>query len=108
MPGPTGYLTRQRCSDLGDDMHQESSLLSKRRSVILAVLAGALAAGIFVGDTIGPLDVALAGLCVVVVLIGAGRLRRDGLLLVTLGCITLAVTSHILSRHSAPSAVAQA
>jgi PAS domain S-box-containing protein len=76
------------------------------RSTVLPILAGAIAAGIFILDTLAPLDVALAVLYVAVVLIAARFLRRRGLLLVALGCVGLALISHAVSLQGPSSSVA--
>lgn len=88
-------------------MDREPSIWPRRRSIILAGLSAGLAAGIFIVDTIAPLDLALSVLYVAVVLIAASGLRWGGVLLLALGCMVLAVTSHILARQGAPSTVAQ-
>ena len=53
--------------------------------------AGALALAIFVVDAITPLDMAVAVLYVVVVLLAVNFLPRRGVLLVAMGCATLAM-----------------
>ena len=74
--------------------------------IVVPILAGTIAAGIFILDTVAPLDVALAVLYVAVVLIAARFLQRRGVLLVALGCGGLAVASYAISLQGPPSTVA--
>jgi two-component system sensor kinase FixL len=76
------------------------------RSAVLPVLAAAIAAGIFILDTVAPPEVAMAVLYVAVVLIAARFLQRRGVLLVALGCVGLAVLSHVVSLQGPSSTVA--
>jgi PAS domain-containing protein len=87
-------------------MKRETSMRPNTNSSVLAVLAGSIAAGIFVLDTIVPLEVALAVLYVAVVLIAATFMPRRGVLLVTMGCVGLSVISHAISLHGPPSTIA--
>ena len=66
-------------------------------SPILPLAAGAFAIGIFVVDTITPLDIAIAVLYVVVVLLAANFLQRRGVLLVAAACLALTVLSFLLT-----------
>ncbi len=66
-------------------------------SPILPLIAGAFAIGIFVLDTVTPLDIAIAVLYVVVVLIAADFLQRRGVLLVAAACLALTVLSFLLT-----------
>src|SRR5262245_10669480 len=66
-------------------------------SPIFLVILGALAIGIFLVDTIVPLDIAIAVLYVVVVLLAANFLQRRGVLLVAAGCLALTVLSFLLT-----------
>jgi PAS domain S-box-containing protein len=67
----------------------------------LLVLAGMLAIGIFVIDTLTTLDIAIAVLYVVVVLLAANVFQRRGVLLVSSGCMALTVVAYLLSHHLA-------
>src|SRR5437016_13658173 len=75
-------------------------------SVALSVTTAAMAAAIFVVDTIAPIDIAIAVLYVAVVLVAARFLRRRGVLLVASACIVLAVVSPFLSRQGPLSTIA--
>ena len=75
-------------------------------SFALSVTTAAIAVAIFVVDTIAPLDIAIAVLYVAVVLLAARFLARRGVVLVALGCVALAVVSHLLSRQGSLSTVA--
>ena len=69
-----------------------ASLLRPGRS-LAPLLAALLAAGIFVIDTLTPLDTAIAVLYVAVVMLAADRLTSRGILLVGAGCIVLTLVS---------------
>jgi PAS domain S-box-containing protein len=66
-------------------------------SFILPVTAGVFAIGIFIVDTITPLDIAVAVLYVIVVLVAGAYFQRRGVLLVSTGCLALTVLSYLLS-----------
>jgi PAS domain S-box-containing protein len=66
-------------------------------SPVVPVVAGALAVGIFLVDTLTTLDTAIAVLYVVVVLLAANVMGRRGVLLVSSGCMALTVLSYLLS-----------
>jgi two-component system sensor kinase FixL len=66
-------------------------------SPIFLVIAGVFAIGIFLVDTIAPLDIAIAVLYVVVVLLAANFLQRRGVLLVAAACLALTVLSFLLT-----------
>ena len=66
-------------------------------SPILPLIAGAFAIGIFLVDTVTPLDIAIAVLYVVVVLLAANFLQRRGVLLVAAACLALTVLSFLLT-----------
>jgi PAS domain S-box-containing protein len=87
-------------------MNREFLTRMNARSIVVPVLAGTVAAGIFVLDTLAPHDVALAVLYVAVVLIAARFLARRGVLLVALGCGGLAVASYAITLQGPPSTVA--
>jgi PAS domain S-box-containing protein len=87
-------------------MNRELPTRPDINSTVLPILAGTIAVGIFILDTLAPLDIALAVLYVAVVLIAARFLRRRGVLLVALGCVGLAVLSHAVSLQGPPSTVA--
>jgi PAS domain S-box-containing protein len=104
--------SRRRPSHDGDhregapQMNREFPTRLSARSIVVPVLAGTIAAGIFVLDMLAPLDVALAVLYVAVVLIAARFMPRRGVLLVALGCGGLAVAGYAISLQGAPSTVA--
>jgi PAS domain-containing protein len=87
-------------------MKSESPLRRNVGSAALPVLAGTIAAGVFILDTVAPPNVALAVLYVAVVLIAARFLQWRGVALVALGCGGLAVISHVLSLQGHGSTVA--
>jgi PAS domain S-box-containing protein len=66
-------------------------------SPVVPIVAGALAVGIFLVDTLTTLDTAIAVLYVVVVLLAANVVGRQGVLLVSSGCMVLTVVSYLLS-----------
>jgi PAS domain S-box-containing protein len=66
-------------------------------SSMLPIVAAALAMGIFIVDTITPLDIAVAVLYAVVVLMAGAYFQRRGVLLVSTGCLALTVSSFLLS-----------
>ena len=70
------------------------------RSKAAAVIAVALALGIFVVDTLTPYGFAVAVLYVIVVLLAGSFLRRQGVLLVAAGCIALAIVSFVVAHGS--------
>jgi PAS domain S-box-containing protein len=78
-------------------MERRSHLRASAAAAVVPVTAAALAIGIFVIDTVTPLDIAVAVLYVVVVLLAANVLQRRGVLLVALGCLALTVLSFLLS-----------
>jgi hypothetical protein len=61
------------------------------------LLASVLAIGIFVFDTISPLQFAVAVLYVVVVLITASGFGRQGILIAAVACVTLTGGSYLLA-----------
>ena len=63
------------------------------RSFLIPSLIGALAIGIFIFDTVSPLQFAVAVLYVVVVLIAATYYRRRGVLMIAAACGALTVLS---------------
>ena len=56
-----------------------------------------IAVAVFIVDTVTPLDIAVAVLYVVVVLLAANYFQRRGVLLVSMGCLTLTVLSFLLT-----------
>jgi PAS domain S-box-containing protein len=78
-------------------MKSKSPLRRNVGSAALPVLAGTIAAGVFILDTVAPPNVALAVLYVAVVLIAARFLHWRGVLLVASGCAGLAIISHGVS-----------
>jgi two-component system sensor kinase FixL len=79
------------------EMEQKSPSPASSASPILPLIAAAFAIGIFLVDTITPLDIAIAVLYVVVVLLAANFLQRRGVLLVAAACLTLTVLSFLLT-----------
>jgi adenylate cyclase len=67
-----------------------------RGSYLPPFVAGALAVGIFIIDTIAPLQFAVAVLYVVVVLLAATYFKRRGVLMAAAGCAVLTVLSYLL------------
>lgn len=82
-------------------MERESRSRTIATSPVLLITAVAIAAVIFVIDTITELEVAVAVLYVAVVLIAVRIIERRGVLLVSSGCIALTALSAFLS-HSDP------
>lgn len=66
------------------------------RSALLPFVAGALAIGIFIFDTVSPLQFAVAVLYVVVVLIAATYYQRRAVLIAAGGCAALTILSFLL------------
>jgi PAS domain S-box-containing protein len=82
-------------------MNHSSRSSTFAASYLLPVAAAAFAIDIFVVDTFTPLEGAVAVLYVVVVLIAANYLQRRGILLVSLGCVALTVSSYLVSHRFA-------
>ena len=78
-------------------MNDKTSPATTPASPVPAVIAGIIAVAIFITDTATPLDIAIAVLYVVVVLLAANYFQRRGVLLVSLGCMTLTVLSFLLT-----------
>lgn len=68
-------------------------------SRFLPVVCAAITVAIFIADTITPTEFAFGVLYVGVVLPAARFLQWRGVVLVTLGCMALAVLSYLLSQH---------
>lgn len=68
-------------------------------SPFLPVICAAITVGIFIADTITPTEFAFGVMYVGVVLLAARFLQWRGVVLVTLGCMALAVLSYLLSQH---------
>jgi PAS domain S-box-containing protein len=66
-------------------------------SQLWPLLAGAIAAGVFIVDTFTTLETAIAALYVIVVLLAANVLQRRGILLVGSGCAVLTVFGYLWS-----------
>jgi signal transduction histidine kinase len=73
----------------------------KRGAVMRWASMLALAAAIFVGDTVTDFEIAVSVLYVVVVLIATGFLPTRGVLAISFGCIALTVASFMLSHAGA-------
>lgn len=78
-------------------MNDNASSATTSASPLSAVIAGIIAVAIFIADTLTPLDIAIAVLYVVVVLLAANYFQRRGVLLVSLGCLSLTVLSFLLT-----------
>jgi PAS domain S-box-containing protein len=65
----------------------------------LAVVAAAIAIGVFILDTITPTEIGIAVLYVGVVLLSARFLQKRGVVLASLGLMALTVLSYSLSEH---------
>ncbi|HZX84313.1 MAG TPA: PAS domain-containing protein, partial [Reyranella sp.] len=74
-----------------------------RPSLLLPSLAAIVAIGIFVVDTVTPLDIAVAVLYVAVVLLAMDFAGRNGILIVAGGCAALTVLSYAITHGHDPS-----
>src|SRR5258705_919194 len=79
------------------EMNYKSSPATPSASVLPPLIAGIFAIGVFIVDTLTPLDIAVAVLYVAVVLIAAGYYQQRGVLLVSMGCLALTVLSFMLT-----------
>jgi len=79
-----------------DEMHQKSSPADLSASIFPPLIAGIFAIAVFIVDTVTPLDIAVAVLYVLVVLLAANYFQLRGVLLVSMGCLTLTVLSFLL------------
>jgi class 3 adenylate cyclase len=70
---------------------------SGRVNSILPYVAGALAVGIFLIDTLTSLEFAVAVLYVVVVLLTAARFERRGVIIAACCCVALTLVSYVLT-----------
>ncbi|MEA2945131.1 MAG: two-component system, LuxR family, sensor kinase FixL, partial [Alphaproteobacteria bacterium] len=68
-------------------------------SSLLPVIAVAFAIGIFVIDTVTPLEAAVAVLYVVVIMLASGFLPRRGVLLTSATCLVLTALSFLLTHE---------
>lgn len=76
----------------------------RKTTVTLAIATAALAAVIFIVDTVTVLDIAIATLYVVVVLIAARFCKPRGVVLVGLGCMGLSIISWAIAPPDHPTA----
>jgi two-component system sensor kinase FixL len=74
-----------------------------RPSLLLPSLAAIVAIGIFVVDTMTPLDIAVAVLYVAVVLLAMDFAGRNGILIVAGGCAALTVLSYAITHGQDPA-----
>ena len=74
-----------------------------RPSLLLPSLAAIVAIGIFVVDTVTPLDIAVAVLYVAVVLLAMDFAGRNGILIVAGGCAALTVLSYAITHGHDPA-----
>jgi PAS domain S-box-containing protein len=87
-------------------MQRKSRFPTYPASQLGPLLAGAIAAGVFVVDTFTTVETAIAVLYVIVVLLAANVLQRRGILLVGSGCAALTVIGYLWSHGvSADSAL---
>src|SRR5947209_8609506 len=70
---------------------------------LLPFATAAIAAGIFIFDTLTPLEVAAGTLYVAVVLLAVRFLDTSGVLLVAAGCVVLMIVSFFLTQHTGSS-----
>jgi two-component system, LuxR family, sensor kinase FixL len=78
-------------------MMQQTRSRGNAASIVLPVATAVAVLAIFVFDTMTGVDVAAAGLYVVVVLMAARFLDANGVLWVGFGCVCLTVLSYMLS-----------
>lgn len=78
--------------------------IAQKRSIALPVATVALAAGLFVADTVTNLEIAVAVLYVAVVLMSARFCETRGIILTAAGCIGLTVLSYFLTPYGAKQA----
>jgi two-component system sensor histidine kinase KdpD len=78
-------------------MKLKSHFPAHKSSIVLPIIVIALAAAIFVTDTITDLEIAASVLYVTVVLMSVRFSDRRGVILVSLGCMTLTVLSYFLT-----------
>jgi PAS domain S-box-containing protein len=76
------------------------------RSRAVAVIGAAIAIGVFILDTITPIETALAVLYVGVVLLSARFLQKRGVVLVSLGLMALTGLSYLLSEDAGSPGIA--
>jgi two-component system sensor kinase FixL len=76
--------------------HQEHPRRSST-SALLPFATAAFAAGVFIADTVTPIEIAVPVLYVAVVLMAARFRRARGIVLVAVGCVGLTVLSFLLS-----------
>jgi two-component system sensor kinase FixL len=89
-------------------MINKSTPAAVSASILPPLTAGLFAIAVFVIDTITPLDIAVAVLYVVVVLLAANYFNLRGVLLVSMGCLSLTVLSFLLVHgFTADSALAR-
>ena len=83
-------------------MRRQSNVSAAAARSFLPMLTGALAAGIFVLDTVTNFEIAVDVLYVAVVLLSVGFYQLRGILLVSAGCMGLTVLSHFISPTPSP------
>ena len=86
-----------RAKRAGVEEMQQSRSRGKAASIALPIATAAAAIAIFVADSMTGIDVAVAGLFVVVVLMAARFLRARGVMLVGVVCVGLTALSYMLS-----------
>src|SRR5258708_7179566 len=77
---------------------------TRANSLILPIIATVLAIGIFVFDTFTDLEIAVDVLYVTVVLISVRFCRKQGVVLVSLGCMALTILSFFLTSSGSQEA----
>jgi PAS domain S-box-containing protein len=86
-----------RANEGGGEVTQQPRSRGNPASIVLPIATAATAVAIFIFDTMTGIDVAAAGLYVVVVLMAARFLSARGVMLVGVGCVGLTVLSYMLS-----------
>ena len=83
----------------GISLKHLSSIPTNASSLVLPIAASALAMVIFAFDTLTNLEIAVDALYVVVVLMSASFCPKRGVVLVSLGCMALTISSFFLTSN---------
>src|ERR1017187_10770003 len=81
------------------------NLRAMTRASLLPVAAIALAAGIFIADTIANLEIAFPAFYTVVVLLAGRFCKKPGVILVGVGCCALTLLSDLLTAASGSTGI---
>src|SRR5450759_4598548 len=84
---------------------QPQNLRAMTRASLLPVVTIALAAGIFVADTLTDLEIAFPAFYTVVVLLAVRFCKKPGVILVGAGCCALTLLSDVLTAASGSSGI---